>query len=130
MPKERYIRKQTLANAERYYTPELKEKEEKILGAEEQRCKLEYELFEALRGEVAESAAVLLRTASRLADLDVVAGLAELAARRDYVRPGLRDDGRIEIEEGRHPVVEATLKDERFRSPTRWCSTPPSAGWS
>ncbi|MBA2664179.1 MAG: DNA mismatch repair protein MutS [Bradymonadaceae bacterium] len=109
-----YIRKQTLANAERYFTPELKEMEERILGADDQRTQLEYQLFEELRKEVGKHTARLLQTATSLADLDVVGGLAELAHRQDYCRPVVNDAERIHIVEGRHPVVESTLVGERF----------------
>ena len=81
---ERYIRKQTLSNSERYFTPELKEMEEKVLGAEDRRQSLEYELFEELRATIAGQLGRLMQTASELANLDVVAGLAELAVRREY----------------------------------------------
>ena len=106
-----YIRKQTLANAERYFTPELKEMEEKVLGADDLRRALEYELFEALRHEVATHINRLMRTASELANLDVLAGLAQLAVRRGYVRPVMTSDGDLLIEEGRHPVVETTMTE-------------------
>lgn len=111
---DEYIRKQTLANSERYFVPELKEQEERILGASERRKTLEYELFEELRREVAAHISRLLQTAKSLADLDVIAGLAELATRREYARPTVDDGTRIEIEQGRHPVVETTLGGERF----------------
>ena len=114
MVPERYLRKQTLANAERYYTPELKEMEEKILSADDMRKSLEYQLFQELRQTVGLEVGALLRTASQLANLDVIAGLAELAARLEYTRPIICDEPVIDIEEGRHPVVESTLKDERF----------------
>jgi DNA mismatch repair protein MutS len=109
-----YIRKQTLANSERYYTPELKEMEERILGAEDKRKALEYQLFQGLRKEVGLEVGTLLRTASQLANLDVIAGLAELATRLEYNRPQMMDEPAIDITEGRHPVVERTLEDERF----------------
>ncbi|WP_206524248.1 DNA mismatch repair protein MutS [Lujinxingia sediminis] len=112
---DRYIRKQTLANAERYFVPELKEQEERILGADERRKSLEYQLFEALRREVGEHLGRLLHSADGLADLDVLSGLAELAHRRDYVRPTLDQGTLLTIEDGRHPVVETTLASgERF----------------
>lgn len=111
---DRYIRKQTLANSERYYTPELKEMEERILGAEDKRKTLEYQLFQELRKKVGLEVGTLLRTASQLANLDVIAGLGELAARLEYSRPEMCDEPIIDIDEGRHPVVERTLKDERF----------------
>ncbi|MFP4597387.1 MAG: DNA mismatch repair protein MutS [Persicimonas sp.] len=109
-----YIRKQTLANSERYYTPELKEMEERILGAEDKRKSLEYTLFQGLRKKVGLEVGALLRTASQLANLDVIAGLAELAKRLEYNRPEMLDEPTIDIDEGRHPVVERTLEDERF----------------
>ena len=109
-----YIRKQTLSNSERYFTPELKEREERILGAEEKRKDLEYRLFEELRERVGLAVGELLQTATQLANLDVVTSLAELARRYNYCRPEIVDDERIEIEEGRHPVVERMLEDEQF----------------
>ncbi len=109
-----YIRKQTLANAERYFTPELKEMEDKILGAEDKRKQLEYKLFEALRQDVGEHVGSLLATAQHLAELDVLVAFSELAVRHDYVRPVVDDGVLIEIEDGRHPVVERTLTDGRF----------------
>lgn len=109
-----YVRKQTLANAERYFTPELKEMEERILGAEDKRKTLEYKLFEELRAEVGREIPRLLETAAQLARLDVITAFAELAVRNDYARPDVDESRKIEIEEGRHPVVERTLVDERF----------------
>ena len=104
-----YIRKQTLVNAERYITPALKEYEEKILTAEEKIVQLEGELFGTLRMAVAESTADFQLDASLLAMLDGFCALAEVADRYAYVRPAV-DEGRVlEIEDGRHPVVERTL---------------------
>ena len=111
---DEYIRKQTLSNSERYFTPELKEKEERILGAEEKRKELEYELFEEMRERVGLATGDLLQTASQLANLDVVSSLAELARRHEYCRPEITDDRVVDIEEGRHPVVEQMLEDEQF----------------
>ena len=102
-----YIRRQTLTGAERYVTPELKEYEAKALGADERRHKLEYALFDELRGRVAARAADLLGTARALAFLDVAAALAEVAHARGHVRPVVDDSGVLEIVEGRHPVLEA-----------------------
>ena len=102
-----YLRRQTLTGAERYVTPELKEYEAKALGADERRRKLEYELFDELRGRVAARAADLLATARSLALLDVTAALAEVAHARGHVRPVVDDSGSLEIVEGRHPVLEA-----------------------
>jgi DNA mismatch repair protein MutS len=104
---EEYVRRQTLTGAERYVTPELKEYEAKVLGADERRRRLEYELFDELRGRVAARAGELLATARALATLDVVSALAEVAHARGHVRPVLVDGGTLEIVEGRHPVLEA-----------------------
>ena len=106
---ERYIRKQTLVNCERYITPELKEYEERILSAEEKIAGLEAELFNELRMAVAEHAEVLQRNAHALAMLDCFSSLAEVAERYGYVRPELTDGRELLIEDGRHPVVERTL---------------------
>jgi DNA mismatch repair protein MutS len=111
---EEYRRKQTLANAERYVTEELDEWEAKVLGAEERIADVEARLFGALRREVAESVPRLLETASRIAALDVLAGLARLAQRRDYVRPEVSTGYRLEIRAGRHPVVETMMPREEF----------------
>lgn len=108
-----YVRRQTLANAERYMTDELKEREVEILGAEERLFALEYELFVTVRTEVASASGRLLSTAAALAELDCVAGLAETASVHGYVRPELVGDDRIEIAAGRHPVLERLL-DGRF----------------
>ncbi len=102
-----YIRKQTLKNAERYITPELKEHEEKVLAADEQAKQLEYELFLELRDMVAGAAARLRRTASALAQLDALLSLAELARRQGYCRPTLSDEPELHIVDGRHPVLDA-----------------------
>ena len=111
---EHYIRKQTLANAERYFTPELKEEEEAILSAAEIRGKLEYELFEAVRRSVIDELNRLRATAEILAELDALVGLAELSHSRGYVCPEIRAESGIEIRAGRHPVVETMLDGERF----------------
>lgn len=105
---EHYIRKQTLKNAERYITPELKEYEEKVLSAEERVLALELELFAELRQQTAAAAGRLLATATALADLDALTSLAEVARARDYVRPEVLEEPVLEITAGRHPVVEAT----------------------
>ena len=109
-----YIRKQTLANAERFFTPQLKEMEEKILGAEDRRRMLEQKLFEDLRRTIGAQIPRLLGTARLLAEVDVLAAFAELAVRHDYVRPDVADDELLAIEDGRHPVVERTMNEERF----------------
>ncbi|MEZ4593612.1 MAG: DNA mismatch repair protein MutS [Chloroflexota bacterium] len=109
-----YIRKQTLTNAERYITPELKEYETLILNAEERILEIERRVFSEVCQQVAQYAKRLLKTANVLAQLDVAAALAEAAAMQGYVRPVLTNDNKIAIGNGRHPVVEQTLKLERF----------------
>ena len=104
---DQYVRRQTLTGTERYVTPELKDYEAKVLGAEERRRRLEQELFEDVRGRVAARAAPLLVTARALALLDVVAALAEVAHVRGHVRPEVDAGDALEIVEGRHPVLEA-----------------------
>ena len=106
-----YTRKQTTTNAERFVTPELKEKEALILGAEERSKERERTLFEQVRNVVAGQAGPLLDTARALAHLDVYAALAEVASRRDYVRPELVEEEILDIRSGRHPVVEAAIND-------------------
>jgi DNA mismatch repair protein MutS len=102
-----YIRRQTLTGAERYVTPELKEYEAKVLGADERRRRLEHELFDDLRRRVAARAADLLRTARALARLDVLSTLGEIAERRGHVRPVVDRGDVLSISDGRHPVLEA-----------------------
>src|SRR2546425_1938241 len=102
-----YIRRQTLTGAERYVTPELKEYESRVLGADERRRRLEYELFEDVRRRVADRAADLIRTARGAARLDVLAALAEVAHLRGHVRPVVTADGDLHVVDGRHPVLEA-----------------------
>lgn len=109
-----YIRKQTLVNAERYITPELKEYEALVLNAEERILELEGQLYRQVLGQVAAAAARLLAAARALAELDVSAALAEVAAAHRYVRPAIADDGVIDIKDGRHPVVERLLQGEPF----------------
>jgi DNA mismatch repair protein MutS len=109
-----YIRKQTIANGERYITPELKEMEGKILGAEERSVKLEYELFQRVREEVLGQMAQIQETAGALAQLDALASFTETARLHNYCRPHVADDGVIQIRDGRHPVLEQSLQDERF----------------
>ncbi|MHB0958944.1 MAG: DNA mismatch repair protein MutS [Pirellulaceae bacterium] len=103
---DEYIRKQTIKNAERYITPELKEYEEKVLTADEKAKELEYELFIALRETVHAAARRLRTTAASLACLDVLASLAELASRQRYSRPLLVDEPLLQITDGRHPVLD------------------------
>lgn len=109
-----YIRKQTLANAERFITPDLKEWEAKVLSADEKLLELEQRLFAELRGVVAEQAAPLLATARAIAEIDVHSALAHVAAERGYVRPTMNESDRIVIRNGRHPIVEATQTDQPF----------------
>lgn len=103
---ENFIRKQTLVNAERYITPEMKEWESKILGAESQANKLEYEYFCALRLELASQSALFLKASHALAQIDVLCSLAHCAQEYTWVQPQLHSESGIEIVEGRHPVVE------------------------
>lgn len=111
---EDYQRKQTLVNAERFITPALKEVENKILGAQERSVLLEQELFAALRDEVLTYTLEIQQSAAALAEIDVLAGFAERALRLGYCRPTLRDDGVIDIRDGRHPVIETLEDAERF----------------
>jgi len=111
---DEYIRKQTLVNAERFITPELKEYEALILNAEERQAEVEARLFQEVCQQVGARSGALLKTARTLARLDVAATLAEVAVRNRYVRPELTDDDVLEIVAGRHPVVERTLRDEPF----------------
>lgn len=109
-----YIRKQTLTGAERYITPEMKEREAAILGAEERMAEMEYHLFVALREAIAARAASLLETARAVAEADVLLALAEVAERGGYVRPEVVEEPVLEIRGGRHPIVERLLEGERF----------------
>ena len=109
-----YIRKQTLVNAERFITPELKDYESLILNAEERQMEVEARLFAELCASVAARSDALLRTARALAQLDVFAALGEVAAREGYTRPLLTDDDALDIRDGRHPVVEQMLHGQRF----------------
>jgi DNA mismatch repair protein MutS len=111
---DRYIRKQTVKNAERYITPELKEYEERVLSADEKSNELEHQLFCALRDRVAASAARIQRTAAVLAQLDVLAALAELARRRNYCRPAMVAEPVLKIVDGRHPVLDVTIAEGSF----------------
>jgi DNA mismatch repair protein MutS len=111
-----YVRKQTVKNAERYITPELKEYEDKVLRAEDQASELEYELFTALRDRVAAEAPRLTQAGGVLARIDVLSALAEQAARYGYSRPEMTDEPILEIEAGRHPVLEGCLPPGEFVS--------------
>ena len=106
-----YTRKQTTANGERYITPELKEKEELILGAQDKAHDLERRLFERVRNQVAAASSPLMDTAKALAHLDVFAALAEVASRRDYVRPEIAEEPVLDIRSGRHPIVESAMSE-------------------
>ncbi len=111
-----YERKQTLANSERYTTPELREAEQKVLGAKDRAAQLERELFEAVRREILTHGAEIRSAAEAVAELDALASLAEVARRDGWVRPDVDDSLRLEIRNGRHPVVEPILaaRDEEF----------------
>ncbi|MCP4724114.1 MAG: DNA mismatch repair protein MutS [bacterium] len=106
---EHYIRKQTLVNAERYITPEMKEKEEKILNAEEKMVRFESELFEKLRSVIAEETASLQQNAELIANLDVLCGFARIAEENEYCKPEIVKSHELKIIESRHPVVEKLL---------------------
>ena len=111
---EDYVRRQTTVNGERFITPELKEVESKILGADERAKALEYELFLRIRETVLKCLDELQTTARSIADLDVVASLAETARLFGYSRPIVTDDTRIAIRDGRHPVLDQNLTEEKF----------------
>ena len=111
---DRYIRKQTLANCERYITQELKDMEARILGAADKVCSLEYEIFCKIRDFVAENNERIRKTAAEMAQIDVYLSLADVAVRNKYVRPEVDDSDAIVIKEGRHPVVEQFVKDTYF----------------
>jgi DNA mismatch repair protein MutS len=117
-----YIRKQTLKNAERYITPELKEYEEKVLSAEEKAKQLELDVFAQLRELVAGAAARLQTMAEALAEIDVLAALAELARSRNYVRPSIVAEPILDIEAGRHPVLDITEPEGTFVPNDAQCS--------
>ena len=110
----RYQRKQTLANCERYVTPELKEIEQKIVGAEEQSVRLELQLFGEIREKIAAQISRIQRTATSLKTLDALLSLAKVAVNNHYVRPEITEDGVLDIVDGRHPVVEQSMKDGGF----------------
>lgn len=109
-----FTRKQTLANAERYITPELKELEDVILGAEEKLFTLEYELFRQIREDIADQVQRIQKTAKAVAKLDVITSLAFVAEQNQYCRPKINQKGVIEIKEGRHPVVEKMIPYDMF----------------
>lgn len=109
-----FTRKQTLANAERFITPELKELEDVILGAEDKLIILEYELFREVRQKVADEVVRIQKTAKAVAQIDVFASLATVAEQNNYCRPKLNEKGLIDIKDGRHPVVERMIQNEMF----------------
>ena len=111
---EDYIRKQTLTNAERYITQELKELEDLILGAEDKLYALEFELFSNIRDKVGAEVVRIQRTAKAVAALDVFASLALVAQRNNFVRPKINETGLIDIRNGRHPVVEQMIENDMF----------------
>lgn len=111
---DRYIRKQTLTNVERYISEELKEREDKLLGAKQKLNDLEYELFSEIREQVKMNLPSLQRTARALAGLDAYAGLADLADRESYVRPEITDDNCLTISQGRHPVLSRLTAQSTF----------------
>ena len=114
MVPEDYIRKQTLVNAERFITPELKEIESKILGAEDKSKALEYQLFQQLRSYVLEFTEKIQESAVALAKIDVICALSECARIYSYIRPHIQEDETLIIEGGRHPVLDAVMQGERF----------------
>lgn len=109
-----FTRKQTLANAERYITPELKELEDMILGAEDKLVSLEYDLFCDVRNKIAEEVVRIQRTAKAIANLDVFVSLAVVADQNNYCRPKMTNSGVIDIKGGRHPVVEKMITNDMF----------------
>ena len=109
-----YIRKQTLANSERYITPELKEVEDLILGAEEKSIQMEYDIFVSIRDNVAREVNRIQNTAHIISELDALWSLAKVAVDNGYVRPEVSEDGVIDIVDGRHPVVEKTIPNNLF----------------
>ena len=116
VPEGRYIRKQTLSNAERYITPELKEMENKILGAEEKLVNLEYSIIIEIRDNVEKQVSRLQKTATVLATLDCIASLSTVALENNYCKPEINDVDKLYIKEGRHPVVEKMIPEGSFVS--------------
>ena len=107
---DNYIRKQTLTNCERYITEELKQLESRVLGAHDRLTRLEYEAFDSVRNKVSEQLPRIQQTATAVARLDALCSFAQIAADNNYVRPSINVDGKIDIRNGRHPVVESLLK--------------------
>lgn len=116
IPEGRYVRKQTLANAERYITPELKEMEDKILGAEEKLLNLEYKLFIEIRENIEQHIFRMKHTAKLISEIDCICSLTETALENKYVKPEFNNDGIIDIKDGRHPVVEKVINNGSFVS--------------
>jgi DNA mismatch repair protein MutS len=111
---EHYIRKQTLVNSERYISPKLKEYENKVLGAEERIKNLEHEIFIVIREQLYESIELMQQYVSVIAEIDVLANLAYIAYHRNYCRPEFNENKKLEIVDGRHPVIETMLDSEEF----------------
>lgn len=111
---DNYIRKQTLANCERFITKELKEIEDTVLGAEDKLVELEYQMFCQVRGRIAQEILRIKSTARALSQIDVLCSLSEVADRESYVMPEVNEEDTVNISDGRHPVVEKMLKDEAF----------------
>ena len=111
---EGYVRKQTVATGERYISQELKEYEDKILGAEEKIKNIEYQIFEEIRKRIAEEGKRILKMAGIISEIDVLASLAEVASRYDYICPSINENDTIEIIDGRHPILERIIEGERF----------------
>lgn len=116
IPEGRYIRKQTLSNAERYITPELKEMEDKILGAEEKLISIEYDVFVTIRNEIEGKIDRMQKSAEILSEVDCLSSLASVAMQYNYCNPKISSDGIINITEGRHPVIEKMLQNSSFVS--------------
>lgn len=114
VPTDRYIRKQTLSNGERYITPELKEVEEKVLGAEEKLITLEYELFAKLRDTIETHIERMKSVAKVISEIDSLSSLATVAVENNYIKPIINEQGIIDIKDGRHPVVEKLLSKNTF----------------
>ncbi len=111
---EHYVRKQTLVNAERFITDEMKEVESTILNAQDKRCALEYKIFCTIRDTVVSKASLILKMAQFIATVDALQGLALAAAENSYTRPHINEDNILDIEDGRHPVVEKLITGERY----------------
>ena len=109
-----FVRKQTLTNAERFTTDELKQLEDVIMGAEEKLVSLEYDLFCQVRDSIAAQVVRIQKTAKAIAGIDVFCSLSSVATRRNYVKPSINEKGVIQIKNGRHPVVEQMMRDDLF----------------